>query len=322
MIDIIVIIASIILVGFFAGTETAMISCNKIRIRHIRDKGSVGAKIVCNILDNPHRMLGTTLVGTNLFVVTGSIFATHLGLRLFGVKGPVIAAIIMTPLMLLFGEIIPKTIARVFADKMAIKTSRILVVFEKILFPIIILFEFITNAVMRIVGLKQTKRDLFITKEDVELLVRQITREGVLERSEQGAIHQIFDFRYTRVGEIMVRLGDVASVDYNDDRNQILEKAKRYRFTRYPVIENKRVKGVLNIFDIFYSEHGPSKEGRRMHDWHKHIRPVKEVYANQRINQVLYKMQRNKDLMNIVVRNEKFIGIVTLQDIIDEIELI
>lgn len=312
MVEIIVIIITILLVGFFAGAETALISCNKIRVHYKKEKGNLNAKIIWDMLQNPHRVLGTTLAGTNLFVVAGSILATHLCIRWFGEKGALIATLVMTPLILIFGEILPKTIARVAADKMVIYSAPLLVFFQKLLFPVVIFIEVITSFIIRMFGLKQTKKDPILTREDIELLVRQITREGVLERSEQGAIHQIFDFRYTRVGDIMVTLREMISIDYADDRQKIIEKAQKYKFTRYPVFENKQIKGVLNIFDIFYNEG----------NWHKFVRPLEQVYANQRVNQVLYNMQRNNDLISAVVRKGRCIGIITLEDIINEIELI
>lgn len=312
MTDLLVVIISIVFVAFFSGAETAFVSCNKIRIRYKKDKGNPRAKILWHMIQNPHRMLGTTLVGTNLFVVTGTIFATHFFIRLFGERGAFITALVMAPVVLIFGEIIPKSISRISADKVVLISANILLFFQRILFPIVFFIETITDAVIRNFGLKLSKRNVFITKEDIELLVRQITKEGVLERSEQAAIHQIFDFRYTRAGEIMVRLKDVVFVDFRDDRKEILNKAQRYKFTRYPVLQDGRIKGILNIFDLFYNEG----------EWYKFIRPARQVFTNERINQVLYKMQRNKDSLCPVVRKGKFIGIITLEDIINEIELI
>lgn len=312
MIDFFVAVISIVLVAFFSGVETAFVSCNKIRMRHKKDKGIPRARIVWDMIQNPHRMLGTTLAGTNLFVVTATIFATHFFIGLFGERGTGIAALVMTPLILIFGEIIPKSVSRLFADRVTIESARILLFFQKLLFPIVVSIESITNAIIRIFGLKHSKKAIFISKEDIELLVRQIAREGILERSEQSAIHQIFDFRYTRVGEIMVRLRNIVFVDLKDDKKEILDKAQKYKFTRYPVLQDGRIKGILNVFDLFYNEG----------EWHKFIRPARQVFSNERINLVLYKMQRNKDLMCPVVRNGKFIGIITLEDIINEIELI
>lgn len=326
MIESIVIIVVLILEGFFSGTETALVSCNKMRIRYKMEKGSPTAKVIWSLLKNPHKVLATTLVGTNLCVVTGSIFATHLFMRLFADNGPIIATCFMTPLILIFGEMLPKSICRVHGNALLFFTAPILAFFQKLLFPIIKIVEFLTALILKGFGLKYTKKDPFLTKEDIELLVRQITKEGVLERSEQSAIHQIFDFRYTRVGNIMIRLRDIISIDYNDDRKTIIEKAKKSRLTRYPVLENRQIKGLLNIFDIFYNEPRPDarldESGRGERDWHKFIRPIRQVYANQRINRVLYQMQRNKELISAVVRKGKFIGIISLEDIIKEIELV
>lgn len=308
----IIIVLAVLLSGFFSGIETGFVSCNKIRIHYRMEKGSAGARMVWSLIQNPHRVLATTLVGTNICVVIGSIVATYVCIKMFGENGLLIATCIMVPMNLIFGEVLPKTIYRTYSDKFVSLTAPVLLFFQKILFPIIILIEGITNIIMKGFRIKYTKKDLFITKEDIELLVRQITREGVLSRSEQGAIHQIFDFRYTRVGDIMVRLRDIISIDFTDDKRTIIDKARRSRFTRHPVLENKQIKGVLNIFDIFYNEG----------DWHKFIRPIRQVYANQRINHVLYQMQRNKELISAVVRKGKFIGIISLEDIIKEIELV
>lgn len=310
--DLLIIIISIILQGFFSGIETGFISCNKIRIRYKMEKGNPTAKVIWSLLQNPHRMLSATLAGTNICVVTGSIFAAHLFIRFFGEKGPLLATAVMVPLNLIFGEVYPKAIYRMYTGKLLYITTPIFIFFQKILFPITVLVEYLSNIVIKGLGITRAKKDFFLTQEDIELLVKQITSEGVLERSEQGAIHQIFDFRHTRVGDIMVRLNDVVSIDYDEDRSKIIERAAKYKFTRYPVLQNKQIKGVLNIFDIFYNDG----------EWHKYIRPIKQVYANQRINRILYSMQRNKELMSAVVRKGKFIGIITFEDIIREIELI
>lgn len=310
--EIAIVISTLILSGFFSGIETGFVSCNKMRIRYKMEKGNPTARMIWSLLQNPHRFLATTLVGTNLCVVTGAIVATHICIKLFGKNGPIVATAIMVPLNLVFGEIFPKAIYRIQANRLIFVAAPILVFFQKILFPIVILIEGLSSLVIRIFGIRRIKKDPLITQENIELLVRQIASEGVIERSEQGAIHKIFDFRHTRVGDIMVGLRDVVSIDYDDEREDIIEKARRARFTRCPVVENKQVKGVLNIFDIFYNDG----------DWHRFIRPVRQVYANQRINHVLYQMQRSKELISVVVRKGKFIGIITLEDIIREIELV
>lgn len=309
--SIVIIVSMLLLEGFFSGTETALVSCNKMRVRYKMEKGSLSARLAWALLGNMHRVLVTTLVGTNLCVVTGSVVATSLCIRLFGQNGPVVASIVMIPLILIFGEILPKAIYRVYSNTLILFCAPVLLFFQRLLFPIVVIVEGVSSIITRLFGLKG-KKDPLLTREDIELLVKQIASEGVLEVSEQGAIHQIFDFCYTRVGEIMVRLRDVVTIDYNDTRDVIIKKAQEYRFTRYPVVENRQVKGVLNIFDIFYNEG----------DWHRFIRPIRQVYSNQRINDILYQMQRNKELMSAVVRKGKFIGIVTLEDIISEIELI
>ena len=311
-IELVIIALAILMEGFFSGSETALVSCNRMKIRHRVEKGRAGARILWSMLQDPHRILATMLVGTNICVVTATIIATDLCLKVFQERGSLVAMLIMTPLVLCFGEMIPKAVFRIYSDRILVVTAPLLAVLQKILMPVVVILEWLSGIIIRGFGLKQGKRNPFMSKEDIELLVQQITSEGVLEMSEQEAIHQIFDFRYIRVGDIMMTLQKVVSIDYNDGSDAIIERARKYGFTRYPVLENRRVKGILNIFDIYYNEG----------NWHDFIRPVRKVYPNQRIAGLFMKMKRNKELMAVVIRNEKMVGIATLQDIIDEIELI
>ena len=310
-IELVIIALAILMEGFFSGSETALVSCNRMKIRHRVEKGRAGARILWSMLQDPHRILATMLVGTNICVVTATIIATDLCLKVFQERGSLVAMLIMTPLVLCFGEMIPKAVFRIYSDRILVVTAPLLAVLQKILMPVVVILEWLSGIIIRGFGLKQGKRNPFMSKEDIELLVQQITSEGVLEMSEQEAIHQIFDFRYIRVGDIMMTLQKVVSIDYNDNRDTIIEKARKYGFTRFPVLENRRVKGILNIFDIYYNEG----------NWCDFIRPVRKVYPNQRITELFMKMKRDKELMTVVIRNEKMVGIVTLQDIIDEIEL-
>lgn len=311
MIVIEIFVIMLILLGeaFFSGSETALISCNRMKIRHKVEKGSSRAKILWSLLESPHRIMATMLVGTNLCVVTSTIIATHLCIVTFGDKGPIIATVIMTPLILVFGEIIPKALFRFYADKVLSLIAPVLKLLQTILLPVVIIIEKLSGFLL--VGLKHTEKDPFITKKDLELLVRQITREGVLELSEQEAIHQILDFRYTRVGDVMTTLREVVSFDYNDTRNIIINKARQSKFTRYPVMKNKNIEGIINVYDLFYNEG----------DWRKHIRPVRKIYANQKIVNLFIQMRNNRELMCTIVRKGKLVGIITLEDIIEEIEL-
>ena len=297
--------------AFFSGTETALVSANRMRLRSLKEQGSRAARIAEGLLQTPHKLLATTLVGTNLCVVIGSVLATSLCIRLFGERGPFIATLFMVPLAIVFGEMLPKIVFRARANKILLKVAPLLLFFQRLLFPAVAVMGFLANTIVKGLGVKRSQKSPFLTKEDIKLLIQEIAREGVLEEEEEETISRIFKFRYIRVGDIMVTRDKIVNVDYNNTKAEIEKKASQYGFTRFPVFENKQIKGVINIFDLFYHED----------DWHNHIRPIRCIYTNQRIDQLFSQMKPNKETMAVVMQNGKMIGIVTMEDIMEEIVL-
>ena len=308
---ILLILLALILEAFFSGSETAMVSCNRMRIRALYEEGNRSARIIWNLLQNPHRLLSTTLVGTNLCVVTESVLVTSLCVHFFRERGPLIAILIVVPIALVFGEMLPKVVFRLRANQILLKVAPGLVFFQKILFPAVAVVGFLANTAVRGLGIKRTEKSPFLTKEDIKLLVQEIAREGILEDQEEETISRIFKFRHIMVSDVMVTMDKIISIDYNYTKAEIEEKARRYGFTRFPVFENKKLKGVVNIFDLFYHED----------DWHNHIRPLRHTYTNQRIDRLFSQMKPNKETMSAVMRNEKLVSIVTMEDIMEEIVL-
>ncbi len=303
------IILVLILEAFFSGTETAMVSCSRVRIRSLAEKGNTRAKIIWKMLQQPHRFLATTLLGTNLCVVTASALATSLCLKLFPRSGTVIATIIMVPLILIFGETVPKAIFRAQANRIILAIAPLISFFQKILFPVVIAADFLSNSIVRAMGIKRKIQPGFLSKEDIKIIVQQIADEGVLEEEEEETIHRVLDFRYRKVADVMVPLNKVVSVNYNNSRKEILAKTSRQGFTRFPVFREKGIGGVVNIFDLFY--HGD--------DWHNYIRPLRQTEPQQRIDQLFSLLKPNKETMAAVVSKGRLIGIVTMEDIMEEI---
>ena len=305
------IIIILILEAFFSGTETAMVSCNQIRIRSLLEKGDKRARIIWALLEKPQRFLATTLVGTNICVVTSSALATSLFINLFPEKGPLLATVVMVPLVLIFGEMIPKTMFRARATQIILIVAPLIAFFQKILFPIVKITELFAGSTIKGLGVKKGEKTSFLTKEDIKMLVEQTADEGVLEEDEEEAIHSVFEFRHRKVGDVMVNLNKTISVNDKDNKKAILEKTKKYGFTRFPIFKNRDIIGIINVFDLFYHDD----------DWHKYIRHIRHIDVAQRIDQLFSTMKPKKETMAAVTKKSKLIGIVTVEDIMEEVVL-
>lgn len=309
---IIFILLTLILQAFFSGTETAMVSSNKMRIRSLYEKGDRRAKIIWKMLKDPQQFLTTTLVGTNICVVTSSALTTFICIKAFGQSGSFIAPLIMIPLSLVFGEMTPKTICRMRANQIILFVAPMIYFFRKLLFPITKIINFTSLMIAKALGVKKNVKPSFLDKEELELLVQQITTEGVLEEDEQETIYRIFQFRRKKTIDVMVKKENVVSVDYRNNKEALLEKTQKHGFTRFPVFKNKKIVGIINIFDLFYQSDLP---------WQEHIRPIRCVSQHQNIDKLFAKMKPKKETMAAIIVRNQMIGIVTIEDIMEEIVL-
>jgi len=306
---IIFIVLALFLEAFFSGSETALISSNLMRLMHLKEKGKKQAQIAYGLLKRPDRLLATTLVGTNLSVVLSSSLATFLFVRLFKNNGPLVATLVMTPLVLVAGEIIPKVLGRQNANRVVLLTAFPLNLFQKIFAPAVAFVSIFSGLIMRLLRIKGPQKNPFITKDEIKTLITEIAQEGVLEEQEEETIHKIFEFTLTKTGDVMIPSNRVVSIDYSDKVEQIKEKSKKFGFTRLPVFKNKRLEGLVNIFDIFYKDD----------DWRNFIRPIRQVDINLRIDELFSRMKTNKESMAAVVKDNKFVGIVSIEDIMEEV---
>jgi len=182
---------------------------------------------------------------------------------------------------------------------------------QKIFSPINALVGVITSSLLNIIGPRTIKKNPFLTKDEIKLIIRDVTKEGIIEDYEREVIDRIFDFTLTKAADIMVPLKDVVYVEYGQSREEIIDKARRFGFTRLPVLENKNIKGVINIFDVFYNSEDKN--------WYEFIRPLRTISFDERLDGVFALMQPNKELMAVVVKDNVSVGILTMEDLIEEI---
>ncbi len=301
------VVGFLVLCGLFAGSETGFISANYYRLKHL-EKVSRGAKYILKILEKPSRFLSVVLIGTNLSVVSCSALFTYF-LIANRVKNPsLVSTLVLSPLILIFSEVLSKRIARLNPEGFSLRMWRFVDIFSRLLFPLVFIAERFSDFISRrAVGNKEDLRAL--TKKDFLLLLKEGQRQGILEEDEISAIEDVFDFGEVRVRDIMVPWDKVVALDWQNSQEEVLNKIRRYRFTRYPVIKDSKLQGLFNVFDLFYSGA----------DWHRYIRPIMKVGRSERLDEVFSRMQQRNENMACVVKGNKIIGIITLEDLMREI---
>jgi len=288
----------VVLHAIFAGSEISFISSRLHNLRYRANKGDKKAKEVYELLLKPERFLATTLVGMNIALVLSSSLLTLFLMRV-GIKDSFLWIIfVFTPFMVIFAELIPKNIGRFLTEDFSCNVVKIIGFFEKIFLPIVGSIEIISKYLVKIFVKKPKKRSLFVTKDEIRLLIKQIEKEGGIDRGEKEAIEEVFGFKSDKIRGICVQRKNISAFDYTDSRETILKGLNKRKFTRYPIYKDRKIAGYINIYDLFYNP----KE-----NWQAFIRPIAKVGFNQNIQEVFTRL-----------KNEEY-GIVAIQDIIREI---
>ncbi len=310
----------VILQGFFAASEISFISSPTIKLRHRQGKGDKKAKKVYNFILNPERFLVTALVGTNISVVLSTSLITFFLINL-GVRASNLWITFMfTPLVVIFAELIPKNIGRFFKEDFSCEAVGLISFFEKLFLPVVKSIELVSKFLIKVFAKKARRRSFFVTKEEIKSLVKDIEKEGGIDKGEKEAIEEVFEFRSDKIKDVCVRAKKMIAFDYADSYEAILMRVKKHRFTRYPVFsakggsasggKNKEITGYVHIYDLFY--------GGGM-NWQQFIRPIAGVGFNQKLHQIFTRLKSKKESIALVLKGKKVYGIVTIQDIIREI---
>lgn len=308
--QIVILIVLLLLSGFFSSSETALFSISKAKAIHLaKEKGKVNA-LIKRMKDDPHRLLSTILIGNNVVNVGASAMATAMAISLLSSNAVGIATGIMTFLILIFGEIFPKSIA----TRNNILIARIVIFplyWLSILFtPIIVLLNFIPKLTGKIQ--KRPK----VTEEELMTMVEVVEEEGEIKEEERELIYNIFEFDDTKASEIMTPRADMFVI--NEDEDLKLEEIIKSGFTRIPVIKGDidHVIGILNIKDLFMHQ-ATSKEEI---DVRKIMHEPYFVPNNKKLDNLLQQFKERKQHMAIIVDEYGGVsGLITLEDALEEI---
>jgi putative hemolysin len=311
----IVFISLLLLEGFFAASEISMVSANRRRLYHRAEEGHHGAKMALKLLSRPEHMLATTLLGAYMAAAANTILMTMLLLDRLGRAGELPALLVLPPLLLILGEIIPKSIGRQQATMLAEKLAPPLWVASWIIYPITLIFAGGSRLVLFFTGVRKTGQLPFITREDLRLVVEKSGPEVDLESKERIFIHRILQFSLRTVKEVMVPLIRVTAIPDTLTLGQAVAEFRASRFSRLPVYHRRidNLIGVVHDFDLL-GEEGPERPIRTF------MRPVQYVPELKKIDRLLAAMQRQGTHLAVVVDEYGgAVGIVTIEDLLEEI---
>ncbi|OUP77791.1 MULTISPECIES: CNNM domain-containing protein [unclassified Thomasclavelia] len=318
IVNIVVFIILICLSSFFSCTETAFLSANKIRMRNLAEEGDRRAKKVEKLLSNTDRLYSSILVGNNLVNIGASSLTTSIVISIFGNSASLVAAAsgVVTLLILVFGEITPKTFATKNADRIALFMSGFVSFICFIFTPVVFLLNIITGFIIKLLGGNKDNGPT-MTEEDLKTIVTVGHEEGVLEEEEKEMIHNVFEFGETEIKEIMTPRINVDSIPDDCSYQELMEIYKRGQFSRYPVHSESfdEIVGVLNVKDLLFFNIDPDE-----FEVKDYMRDTFVVYEFNEVGDVFAAMRKEHVSLAIVLDEYGVMsGIVTFEDIVEEI---
>ena len=303
--------------GFFSMSETALMALSKIRIRHMVEDGVKGAKLVEKLSEDPSKLLGAILIGNNIVNIGASALATSVAVKAIGESGVGLVTVIMTILVLIFGEITPKSIAKQNSEKVALAVSKPINIIVKLFKPFIFVFTSISGLFIRLLGGDPKATQPFITEEELKTMVGVSEEEGVLEGVEKEMIFNVFEFADSQVKDVMVQRMDIVAVDINSTYEEVIDIIKREQFSRLPVYNQNidDVVGILNVKDLIIASQ--NKEEFKVSNY---MREPYYTFEFKKIKELFSEMKKTRNHMSVVLDEYGGnVGIVTIEDLIEEV---
>jgi len=305
--------------AFFSSSETSMMTLNRYRLRHLVKEGNRSAILVDKLLAKPDKLLGLILFGNTLVNAAAASVATVIGLKIHGEAGIAIATLVLAVLILIFGEVAPKTIAAFYPEKVAFPASYVLTVLDRVLYPFIWLINRFANGMMSMFGLKTEAGDsLPLSRDELRTIV--LEAGNMIPKRHQRMLISILDLENITVDEIMVQRNDINGIDINESPEEIIQQISNCQHTRLPVYRDN----IDNVIGVLHVRQFPrilaDKEEFSSEDLLAYTKEPYFVPLGTPLHIQLRNFQRQKIRMGLVVDEYGDIqGIVTLEDILEEI---
>lgn len=313
--QLIILIILLILSAFFSSAETALTTVNKIRIRSLVDEGNKRAKSVLKVTDDSGKMLSAILIGNNIVNLSAASLTTSLAYS-FGGSMVAIASGILTVLILLFGEITPKTMATIHSEKMSLLYAPVIHFFMKIMTPLIFVINGLSTGVLLLLRIDPKAKNTAMTENELRTIVDVSHEDGVIESDEREMINNVFDLGDARAKDVMVPRVHVTFADINSTYTELIEIFREDKFTRLPIFEDTtdNVVGTINMKDLLLYDNTKEFNIRDI------LREAYFTYEYKSISELLVEMRQAS--FNIAIVLDEYgetAGLITLEDILEEI---
>lgn len=316
VIRLVLVVVCLVLSAFFSSSETALTTVNLIRIRNLADNGDKAAAWVLKARRDQSKMLGAILIGNNVVNLSASSMLTVLVTDVFGSQAVGAATGVLTLLVLLFGEIAPKTIATLEAEKNALRFARVICFLMTILTPVIFVVNLLSGGVLRLLGVDPNKPTDSITEDELRTIVEVGHEKGVIESEEKEMINNVFDLGDSVARDIMVPRIDMSFVDVEASYEELMEIFRRDHYTRLPVYEDNtdNIIGIINMKDLILLE------DRAAFSVRDYLRQPLFTFESKKLSELMIEMRKTSN--NIVIVLDEYgatAGLITLEDILEEI---
>ena len=315
-IQLLILILLIGLSAFFSSAETALTTVNKIRIRNLAEAGDKSAVTLTKVLEDQGKMLSAILVGNNVVNLTASSMSTTLAMNIWSNKAVGIATGVLTLVILVFGEISPKTISTLYSEKISLKYAKIIYLFMTVMTPVIYAVNVLSSGFLRLVHVDPNRKQEAITEDELRTIVEVSHEEGVIESEEKKIINNVFDYGDSVAKDIMVPRIDMAMVEVGATYDELIDIFREEKYTRMPVYEETtdNVIGIINMKDVLLIDRNEEFHVRDL------LREPLYTYEYKNTAELMVEMRQTSNNMIIVLDEYgATAGMITLEDLLEEI---
>lgn len=301
----------------FSAAESAFLSINKLRVRLLRNKKNRRATRVWRLLNNKDRLINTLLVGNNIVNIALSSIFTYIAIELFGNAGVGLATFVVTLVLLIFGEISPKTIATHNPEPIAFFFSGFISCLEVILFPLVYIFTKVTGLFLKVANVDVKKETVTFTEEEIKIFLEVGKEQGILEKNESSMMHKVFRFSDLSAKAIMIPRKHIIAIREDFSYSKVIEYSQRYRLSRFPIYRSSLddITGILYVKDMLPYKMCPEK-----FEIKKVMRPPLFILESKNMSGIQQMLRENRQSMAVVIDEYSGTkGVLTVEDLVKEI---
>lgn len=315
-----ILLISVLVVAFFSSSEASLISVSKIRIRSLAEQGNSAAQAAKSLWEHHDKLFATILLTENAFIIFASSVGTTLALMLFGEQGLLLASLVMTVLIVLFGEITPKTFAARNSERMSLLVARPITIIVKVLTPVIYVFTLVANALISVVSRGRGVQSPFVTPEEIRMLATIGEEQGTVLEMERDMVYKVFEFGQRQVREVMIPRPDIVGIEIDASLESLLSTFANSSHSRFPVYSGDldNVVGFVSIKDILLAMAHESAESQVA--LRELVRPTIFIPETKQVGQLYHEMRTQH--MQIAVVIDEYggtAGLATLEEMVEEI---